>query len=135
MVGSSLWKVEGKYASFTEGTLNRNKATMGLRDVFDNGKSQARAAEFPTPPLVNAVETLKEPGEMLRGYTASMIADPNDNFVCVSGCFNFYCFARLAVFDGIIEEVADRLLELALTIISSPQFTITFISRSRAFTS
>ena len=78
---SSLWKVQGKYAPFAESTLNRNGATMGLGNMFDNGKPQAGTAKFPTPPLVNTIETFEEPGEMLRGYATSMVADPNDNVV------------------------------------------------------
>ena len=111
MLALSLWKVEGKNASLAETTLNGNMATMGLGDVFDNGEPQACAAELSTPPLVNSIETLEEPGKMLRGYPVAMIANPNDNFVCISSCFNPYCFARLAELDGIVEEVAYCLFE------------------------
>ena len=77
---SDLRQVQGKYAPFAENTLNRNMATMGLGNMFDNGKSKAGTAELPTPPLVNTIKTLEEPGEMFRGYTAPMVDDPNDNF-------------------------------------------------------
>jgi len=106
---SGLRQVYGKYTPFAKDTLNRNTATMGLHDVFDNGKSQARAAEFPTPPLINSVETLEEPGEVFRGYAASLIGNLDGNFIVIGDYLNrnrTFWFAVLAVLNGIVEKIA-----------------------------
>ena len=44
---------------------DRDTAAVRMGDVFDDGEAQAGAAEVATASLVDAVEALEEPGQVL----------------------------------------------------------------------
>jgi hypothetical protein len=110
---SSPWEVYGKCTPLARGTFHRDIAPMGLDDMFDNGKTQSRAAQFTTPPFVDPVEPFKEPGEVFRSYAAPMIADFYGNFTLVFENFNLYGTPGLTVFNGIVKEIPHCLLKKA----------------------
>ena len=50
-----------------DAALHADRPAVRFDDMFRDGETQARPPKLPRPPLVDAVEPLEDPGEMLRG--------------------------------------------------------------------
>ena len=80
--------------------------------VFHNRQSKPRPAEFAAPRLINTVETFKNPFLMLFRNPDSMIKHVNAEQVAAAPFhrnFDFGIF--IAVFDRVVDQVDDRLLQ------------------------
>lgn len=108
---SGPWEVYGKCTPLARGTFHRDIPPMGLDDMFDNGETQSRAAQLSAPPLVDPIEPLEEPGEVLWGYAAPMIRDFYGNFALTMDSFNLHGTPGLTVLDGIVKEIPHCLLK------------------------
>ena len=90
---------------------------MGLHDVLHDREPQARAAELPAAGLVDAVEPLEEPWQVLGLDATALVADGDDHGWAAAGRFGLDAdrdpdrAARIAVFDGIVNEVDQCLLQ------------------------
>ncbi len=103
--------MQGKCAPLARGAFHRDIAFMGLNDMLDNGEAQSCPTQLTAPPLVHPVEPFEEPGEVFRGYAASLVADFYGNFAPVFENFNLHGTPRLTVFNGIIKEIPYCLLK------------------------
>ncbi len=89
---------------------------MGLDDVLDDGQTKPGTAHRPAPRLVTAVKALKEPRQMLCGNAATGIPDRDRNRAAIA-VFSGQAggdgddVIPAAVFDGIDQQIDDRLLE------------------------
>ena len=54
-----------------DGAVHRDAAAVRLGDVLDDGQTQARAAQIAAAGLVDAVEPLEEPRQVLARYAAA----------------------------------------------------------------
>ena len=108
---SFLWKVYGKGAPFSWGTLNRDATPVGLYDMLDNGQPQSGSAELPAPRLVYPVESLKEPWQVFLFYPASLVNDIYDKLFLVPRGLKPYGALFRTVFNGIVKEIDHGLLE------------------------
>ena len=90
---------------------------MGGNCIFHNGKAEARAAEFATAPLVDAVEAFEEVVEMLRFYARAIVADQK---LVEMTAFGFRLIAdnveargTYGVGNDIVDEIAEDAVEEA----------------------
>ncbi len=60
MRGAGDGEPEGENASLAGGTLNRDTASMGLRDGLHDGKTQAGSAPGTRAGLVDSVESVED---------------------------------------------------------------------------
>ena len=59
-----------------ERTLYRRAAPVGLGNVLDDRQTQSRAAELSAAGLVDPIEPLEEPRQVLRADPAAVVAVP-----------------------------------------------------------
>jgi len=54
--------MDGKPTSFSRGTVYGNLTTVGLGDMFNDGKPQTGSAKLPTAGLIDPVKPFEQPG-------------------------------------------------------------------------
>ena len=84
---------------------------MQSDDVLDYGQAEAGATELARAALVHDVETLEQPGQVLGRDARAGVADLDDRFATVAAEGEFD-FSLVGVFDGIVEQVDEDLLQL-----------------------
>jgi hypothetical protein len=104
-------QVDRERASGAERALDRDPAAMGLHDVLNDGKPQSRAPQFTAAGAVDPVESLKQPRQVFGLDAAALIDDGNGDFQGRLLRDDADGAAWLAVFDGVVEEIDDSLLE------------------------
>ena len=75
--------------------------------VFHDGEPKSRSARTAGPPFVDAVETLEEAGQVLRGNSRPVVADGEDNLSVGGGDEVQTDTGAAAVGDGVVDEVAE----------------------------
>ena len=58
-------------------TVDLYLSTMGFNDIFNNRQSQAGAAHFPGPGLIDAIKSFKDPGKIIFRDADAGILDRN----------------------------------------------------------
>ena len=67
-------KVDAEGAAPAEAAVDGDAAAVGLGDVLDDGEAEAGAAELAAARLVDAVEALEEPRQVLARDAAALVA-------------------------------------------------------------
>src|SRR5690554_539412 len=96
--------------------LDRKLATMTIDDVLDDGQTQAGALLLAAGIGIDAVEALGQPRHMFGLHTLAVV-DHRDH-VLETGAAGWLEAdvdepAARAIFDGIVEQVLEHLIELA----------------------
>jgi hypothetical protein len=86
-------------------------SAMDQGNVLDDSQAQTGAAQLATATLVNHVESLEDARDMLLWDAATGVLDVDGNVLVLLTDFDIYLAALVAVFDGVIHEVDDRLLQ------------------------
>jgi len=104
-------KEDAECASFAGHTVDFDAAPVDLNDVLDNGEPQAGSADLPAPGLVHPVKALKETGEVLFFNADALVTHLDEN--ALIGVFGADpdLTVRMAVFDGIVQEVHHGLFK------------------------
>ena len=80
-------------------------------DMFDDGQSQAGAAEVSASTVIDAVKSFKQSRQMLYRDARSLIAYMNGYFGITFFTHDIDFASRLTEFDGIMDEIDNRLLQ------------------------
>ena len=105
-----MGEVNGKGTADLRGALDGDPSLVSLGDVLHDGKTQPRPPELAIPRFVHPIETLEEPGDVLFLYTASLIGDADRHLLRVRFCLDRHSRARFTIFNGIVDQVHDSLL-------------------------
>jgi hypothetical protein len=106
-----LRQVDAEAAAFSQPAFYRNLAAMSLGNVFYNRQSQTGSAHAAAAGLVHPVETLEQPRQMLLRNTDAMILDTDNHLRILSTGSQQNRTLRLTVFNGVIQQIGDRLLD------------------------
>ena len=72
-----FWQMDYEHASHPKAAFYGDIATVGLGNVFYDGKAQSGAAHIPTSGLVHPVKSFKQPGEVFFSDSDALIGDSN----------------------------------------------------------
>ena len=92
--------------------LDIYRAPVQQNGIFDDGKSETGAAQFPRAPFVHTVESLEQMRKMLRRNTCSIVRKTEPELVLFlletldrdGGAFTGVC-------DGIVSQVSENRLD------------------------
>lgn len=71
--GPSDWKDDGELAALSDLAFDAETTAVTVDDMFDNGKSKARAAHFPRSVAVDAVKPFCQARDMMGCDTVTMV--------------------------------------------------------------
>lgn len=113
-VGFSLqWHSKVKRGPFPGFTFGPDVSGMGLNNMFHDGKSKTRSAEFLGPPFVHTIKPFKNPVEILFWDSHAIVLDGDPNLLASRpdgrDC-NLTAFPT--VFDGIVDQIDKNLFEM-----------------------
>src|SRR5215471_2037249 len=87
-----------------------NGAAMSSHDVLGDCEAQTSAARFARARLVDPVEALEQPWQMLAGNSGAKIANVKLNAIlCFAGADQDPA-SILAIFHSVIDQVAEHLM-------------------------
>ena len=89
----------------------RHLTTVHLGDVLDDRESQARPTALATAGLVDAIKTLKDTIKMVVGNADTLITDVDAEHGGFLAYVHPDAAVRIAVGNGIIEEIDERLFK------------------------
>lgn len=106
-----LWDAYGKCAAVPFGAVHTDFPVVGECDVFYNRKAETGASEFAAARAVDPVEALEYSGFVSGGDPMSGILYLNHELMGVPRYCYLHVAARPAVFNRIVDEVSERLLQ------------------------
>ena len=106
-----LRQVKREGTAATHFAFNGNGTAVRLNYVLHDSQPQAGAAVLATARFIDAIEPLEHTWQVLRVNAAPVVAHDNANLVVKTLAADLNRLARLAVLNGIVNEVHDRLLE------------------------
>ena len=107
----SKWDFEAEAGAFAEFAFDIDGAVVELGDVFDDAEAEAGAADGAAAGFVDPVEAFEEAGVVLRGDAGAVVLDFDHGVVALLVGFEGDGGFGVGVFDRILDEIEDGLLE------------------------
>ena len=97
--------MNGKCTAFSGSAFDCDASSVGLGDVFDDSQAESCSAKLSASGFIYAIESFKQAGQVAFLNSRSLVRYFNDNFRFRPSTANMHDAFRLAVFDGVIDEV------------------------------
>ena len=106
------WQRNKDLRSLVGLAFDGNIPVVNENDVLCDPQAQSRTAELPGTSLVDAVESLEDPVEVLRRYSDAVVADADTDCPVLPEQRDFDTPGLSGVFYGVIKQVHEDLLYL-----------------------
>ena len=106
-----LGKSDRKYRAFAEFTFDTDLRAVDHSGVFDDGEAQTGAAHFVGVALVDPVETLEDPVQVLGRNADSIVRDSEFCFVAGVADGHEDIAAFFAIVNGVAAQVVDNAVQ------------------------
>src|SRR5665647_2905485 len=112
--------MDAEGATASEYAVDRDAAAVDLGDVLDDREAEASPAEVAAASLVDAVEALEEPRQVLARDPLPLVGDAHDDLVAALLERDDDGAALGAVLHRVVDEVDDGLLAVSYTHLTLP---------------
>src|SRR5450756_2054468 len=108
---SGEWQMDPESAPLAESALHGDAAPVSLSDVLDDRQTEPGAAEVAAARLVDPIEALEEPGQVLARHADTVVAHADVDLAPDDLCRHLDHTACGTVLDRVVDEIHHGLLE------------------------